>query len=87
MYCIKNMGKQMECPEVVTGTRIEELFRQAELSRMTMEQRISYETSFMNRNDMLNSVREQLETAREEAIKIGLAEGRAEGRVKDWLKQ
>ena len=81
MYCIKNMGKQMECPEVVTGTKIEELFRQAELSRMTMEQRISYETSFMSRNDMLNSVREQLENAREEAIKIGLAEGRAEGRA------
>ena len=81
MYCIKNMGRQMECPEVVTGTKIEELYRQAELSGMTMEQRISYETSFMSRNDMLNSVREQLETAREEAKRLGLAEGRAEGRA------
>lgn len=55
---------------------------QAELAHMTTEQRISYEYSFMSRNDMLNSMREQVEAAREEAERIGRAKGEAEGRAK-----
>ena len=80
MYYIKNMSLQSECPDEVVGTDIEELFRQAELAKMTTEQRISYEYSIMSRNDMLNSMYEAVEAAREEAQRIGLAEGRAEGR-------
>ena len=74
------MSLQSECPDEVVGTDIEELFRQAELAKMTTEQRISYEYSIMSRNDMLNSMYEAVEAAREEAQRIGLAEGRAEGR-------
>jgi flagellar biosynthesis/type III secretory pathway protein FliH len=81
MFCIKNMAKQSECPDGLSGTEIEALFIQAELARLTMVQRISYEYSIMSRNDMLNSMREQIEAAREEAEKIGRAKGEAEGRA------
>ena len=54
---------------------------QAELAHMTAEQRISYEYSFMSRKDMLNSMREQVEAAREEAERISRAKGEAEGRA------
>ena len=79
LYSIKNMSKQSFCPNTVEGTEVEELFRQAELAKMTEEQRISFEISVMSRNDMLNSFRETLEAAKEEVKAKGLAEGRAEG--------
>ncbi len=85
LYSIKNMSHQSSCPEVVTGTEVEDLFRQAELAKMTKEQRISLEIGIMSRNDMLNSFRETLEAVKEEvkaeAKRIGIEEGRAEGRA------
>ena len=95
LYSIKNMSQQVSCPDSVAGTEIEELFRQAELAKMTNEQRISFEIGVMSRNDMLNSFQETLEIEKEkvkaEATKIGmaeglatgLAEGRAEGRAEE----
>lgn len=82
LYSIKNISLQSECPEQMSGTEIEALFRHAELATMTIEQRISYETSIMSRNDMLNSMREAVEAAKEEAEKIGREKGEAEGRAK-----
>ncbi len=79
LYSIKNMSRQTSCPEEMSGTEIEELFRQAELAKMTKEQRISLEIGIMSRNDMLNSFRETLESAREEATRIGREEGHAQG--------
>jgi predicted transposase/invertase (TIGR01784 family) len=81
LYSIKNMSKQSFCPNTVEGTEVEELFRQAELAKMTEEQRISFEISVMSRNDMLNSFRETLEAAKEEVKAKVLEEGRAEGRA------
>ena len=86
LYSIKNMSKQSFCPNTVEGTEVEELFRQAELAKMTEEQRISFEISVMSRNDMLNSFRETLEAAKEEVKAKGLAEGRAEG-INSVIKQ
>ena len=63
----------------MAGTEVEELYRHAELAKMTKEQRISLEVSIMSRNDILNSLRETVEAAKEEAIEIGKAEGRAKG--------
>jgi predicted transposase/invertase (TIGR01784 family) len=79
LYSIKNMYRQNTCPAEVAGTEVEALFRQAELAKMTKEQRISLETSIMSRNDMLNSMHETIEAAKEEAILKGRAEGLAEG--------
>lgn len=79
LYSIKNMSSQSSCPESMAGTEIEELFRQAELAKMTKEQRISLEVSIMSRNDILNSLRETIESAKEEAIALGKAEGLAIG--------
>ena len=67
------------CPEEVKGTEIEDLFIRSELAKMTKEQRIKYEEEVMTRNDILNSIAEQLEDARKEATEIGRAEGMAVG--------
>lgn len=86
MYSIKNMHSLLVCPEKFKGTEIEDLYTKSELAKMTIEQRLKYEEDIMTRNDILNSISEQLEDARKEAkergIKEGLEEGRAEGRAK-----
>ena len=59
------------------------LYKKAELAALPSEMRLTYISHIMNRNDMLNSIAEQLEDARAEARaearEIGLAEGREEG--------
>ncbi len=79
MYSIKNMHSLLVCPEKVRGTEIEDLYVKSELAKMTVEQRLKYEESIMTRNDILNSIAEQLEDARKEAQERGAAEGRAKG--------
>ena len=79
LYSIKNMSRQISCPEEVAGTEVEALFRQAELAKMTKEQRTSLEVSIMSRNDMMNSFRETLEEAKEEAIRLGTEQGLQQG--------
>ena len=93
LYSIKNMSHQSSCPDSVAGTEVEDLFRQAELARMTNEQRTSFELGIMSRNDMLNSFQEAIEAAKEQAKEearrrgieegraVGMAEGREEGRA------
>lgn len=80
IYCIKNMATQSKCPDMVFGTELEELFTKAELAKMTVEQRSSYQISMMQRNDIRNSMREAIEAAKEEAERIGREKGEAEGR-------
>lgn len=79
LYSIKNMLELSACPETVRGTEVEELYSRSELAKMTVTQRIKYEESAMTQNDILNSVAEQLEEAREIAIAEGRAEGHAQG--------
>ena len=79
MYSIKNMHNLLDCPEKIKGTEIEDLYIKAELAKMKVEQRKKYEEEVMTRNDILNSIAEQLEDARKEAARIGAAEGREEG--------
>ena len=82
MYSIKNMHNLLDCPERIKGTEIEELYIKAELAKMKVEQRKKYEEEVMTRNDILNSIAEQLEDAKKEAARVGAAEGREEGRRK-----
>lgn len=91
MYSIKNMHSLLGCPERFKGTEIEELYTKSELAKMTTEQRLKHEEGIMTRNDILNSIAEQLEDAKREAaaaaaeaataegLAKGLAEGLAEG--------
>ena len=85
MYSIKNMFALTECPGIIKGTEIEELYTQSEFANMTLEQRLKIEESIMTQNDILNSIAEQIEDAREAAIlkgqQIGREEGREEGRA------
>lgn len=82
LYSIKNMSNQSYCPDCVAGTEIEELYRQAELAKMTNDQRTSFELSVMSRNDILNSIQEtieaEIEKAKAEVTKNVRAEVRAE---------
>lgn len=82
MYSINNMHNLLDCPERIKGTEIEELYIKAELAKMKVEQRKKYEEEVMTRNDILNSIAEQLEDAKKEAARVGAAEGREEGRRK-----
>lgn len=75
------------CPETIRGTEVEELFTRSELAKMTVAQRIKYEESAMTQNDILNSVAEQLEEAREIAIAEGRAEGHAEGHAEGVMEE
>lgn len=94
MYSIKNMFKLNSCPEIVRGTEIEELYRLSELAKMSLEQRIKIEEEVMTQNDIRNSIAEQLEDAKKEAVALGReegliqgkAEGRAEGRAEGWAE-
>ncbi|MBQ9144319.1 MAG: hypothetical protein IJX60_05160, partial [Paludibacteraceae bacterium] len=52
------------------GTEIEDLYTKSELAKMTIEQRLKYEEDIMTRNDILNSISEQLEDARKEAKRL-----------------
>lgn len=81
MYSIKNMFSLTVCPDKIKGTEIEELFLKSELAKMSQEQRIKIAEELMTENDILNSIAEQVEDARAEAIDVGRAEGRVEGRA------
>ena len=85
MYSIKNMRELTSCPDSAKGTEIEDLYRKSELAKMTYEQRKRIEEDIMTQNDILNSIREQLEDGKLKAMaegrEEGLAAGRAEGLV------
>ena len=92
MYSIKNMRELTSCPDSAKGTEIEDLYRKSELAKMTYEQRKRIEEDIMTQNDILNSIREQLEDGklkamaegREEGLAAGRAEGKAEGLEQRW---
>ena len=94
MYSIKNMFILNSCPEIVRGTEIEELYRLSKLAKMSLEQRIKIEEEVMTQNDIRNSIAEQLEDAKKEAVALGReegliqgkAEGRAGGRAEGWAE-
>ena len=68
---IKNMNSQLEVPEGISGTELEELYSKGEIAALPKSKRINYISYIMSRNDELNSREEQIADAR--------AEGRAEG--------
>ena len=81
---IKNMSSHLDMPDSFSEyPLLKRIYRSAELAALPSVVRISYISHIMNRNDMLNSIAEQLEDARAEARaearEIGLAEGREEG--------
>lgn len=80
IYSIKNMFALNECPEIIRGTEIEELYVKSELANMTVEQRKKIEEGIMTQNDILNSIAEQIEDAREAAIAEGRKQGLEQGR-------
>lgn len=87
MLCtIKNMSRHLDMPDSFSEyPLLKRIYRSAEIAALPSAVRISYISHIMNRNDMLNSIAEQLEDARAEARaearEIGLAEGREEGRA------
>lgn len=81
MYSIKNMRELTSCPDSAKGTEIEDLYRKSELAKMTYEQRKRIEEDIMTQNDILNSIREQLEDGKLKAMAEGREEGLAAGRA------
>ena len=78
---MKSMGTQLENPEEITlDPLLTKFYHLAELAALPPEVRINYISAVMDRNDILNSMAEQIEDARQEGREEGRAEGRAEGR-------
>lgn len=90
IYSIRNMLEMHKCPDKIIGSEVEELFRRAELAKMTLKQRIILEESIMTQNDILNSVAEQLEEARakerKHIIRLLLESGISPEKIADMLK-
>ncbi|MBQ8169477.1 MAG: PD-(D/E)XK nuclease family transposase [Bacteroidales bacterium] len=90
IYSIRNMLEMDKCPDKIIGSEVEELFRRAELAKMTLKQRIILEESIMTQNDILNSVAEQLEEARakerKHIIRLLLESGISPEKIADMLK-
>lgn len=84
------MLEMHKCPDKIIGSEVEELFRRAELAKMTLKQRIILEESIMTQNDILNSVAEQLEEARakerKHIIRLLLESGISPEKIADMLK-
>lgn len=67
LCAIRNMSSQLEIPEdIADDPLLMGLYKKAELAALPSEMRLTYISHIMNRNDMLNSIAEQLEDAREE---------------------
>ncbi len=79
LFSIKNMHNLLERPDGFDGEELEELYVESSLAAWNPDERTQYELYMANRNDMLNSIREQLEDARAEAIREGLKEGQIKG--------
>ena len=78
---MKSMGTQLENPEEITlDPLLTKFYHLAELAALPPEVRINYISAVMDRNDILNSMAEQIEDARQEGREEGREEGRAEGR-------
>ena len=80
------MSRHLDMPDSFSEyPLLKRIYRSAEIAALPSAVRISYISHIMNRNDMLNSIAEQLEDARAEARaearEIGRAEGREEGRA------
>ena len=79
---MKSMGTQLENPEEITlDPLLTKFYHLAELAALPAEVRINYISAVMDRNDILNSMAEQIEDARQEGREEGRAEGREEGRA------
>ena len=82
LCAMKNMSVQLDIPSAISDNPLlVKFYRTAELAALPQEIRLTYIGKFMSRNDMLNSIAEQLAEARAEERAEGRAEGHAEGRA------
>ena len=70
---MKNMNAQLEIPEEVSGTELEELYCKGEIAALPKSKKLNYISYIMSRNDELNSRAEQIADAREEGRTEGMA--------------
>jgi predicted transposase/invertase (TIGR01784 family) len=71
LYVLKNLHKLKQIPSGFEKTLFGKLFEQAEISKLSLEERRSYEDSLKYYRDLKNSI----DTALEEGEKIGLEKG------------
>ena len=57
------MNSQLEVPEGISGTELEELYSKGEIAALPKSKRINYISYIMSRNDELNSREEQIADA------------------------
>lgn len=87
LFCLRNLSNLLERPATLQGRIFEKLFRTAEISKFSENERRAYEQSINAYRDIKNGMDAAKEEGLKEGIKKGreegLAEGREEGRAEE----
>jgi len=78
LYCLNNLQKLQECPDILQGSIFEQLFNTTEIDKFTPLEVKGYEQSVKAYRDIKNGI----DAAKAEGERIGMAMGMAEGRKK-----
>lgn len=79
LYALKNMQNLMSRPEELQGRVFTKLFEQAQIAKLTPDERRDYEVSSSAYRDIKNGYDSARETGYNKGKAEGLAEGKAEG--------
>lgn len=79
LFCLRNLSNLLERPSALQGRIFEKLFRTAEISKFSENERRAYEQSIHAYRDIKNG----MDAAKEEGLKEGIKKGRAEGRAEE----
>jgi len=79
LYSLKNMDKFEEFPAFVKGNIFEELFKTAEINKLTKKEMKEYKKSVLEYRDVKDSIEFAREEASQEGFKQGLEEGHQVG--------
>lgn len=75
LFCLRNLSRLDSRPEAVQGRIFEQLFKAAEINRLTKQEMTTYKKSILEYDD----VRSAVDYAREEGVEYGIQKGREEG--------
>ena len=77
LYALKHVGTLDRLPESLRMQAFERLFEACEIAKFEPERKLTYEENMITEQDYYNII----DTAREDGIAIGIAQGRTEGLI------
>ncbi len=79
LYVLRNLSRLMERPAALQERVFTRLFEQAEVAKLTPEERFDYEESVKVYRDLINVVETARQKGERSGMEMGLEKGRAEG--------